>query len=865
ETEEDKRYWSKSELELFPLVQELHRVVRSYTGSEKEYKEYINSVKNSVLTAFYTPAEITKSIASSLSEAGIQAQNILDPSAGSGQFIQDFKVVFPKSNVVAYEKDLITGKILQCLYPDEKIHAAGFETVPANRNGYFDVVTSNIPFGDISVPDADFLLDKNSVRQFAARHVHNYFFLKGMDTLREGGILAFITSQGVADAPTNKPIREWLMHNANLVSAVRLPNNLFLENAGTEVGSDLIILQKNTRKTALSDNEKLFIEATQTKTGIGINKYIYNRTNLIFTDTTTGTDPYGKPAVILTHSGGITGIAGDLHKNLIRDFSERLNLNLYQQYSPAAQVIAFMQTQLEPKRQQQQQPVQAKSAEALPTLYDLFDQVETPKPTVPQIKYTGKIAKHHKPGSLVKNEQADIVVLSINENNEFIVHPLQDKDSDKEKIAQYIDVRDAYYNLYTTEQITQTKNHAGRERLNQLYDNFVSQYGTLNDKNNRVLIDMDTNRVEILAIERQDGKDFVKSDIFDKPVAFTHVTITTAEDALLASLDRYNEVRIDFISRELNISGDETLQQLEHKIFYNPLCKTNFEIAGKFLSGNIVEKIDALSDFAHKNGETAQLRKSITALQNVIPEKIPFELLEFNFGERWLPTSVYNTFATHLFKTGTEVRYYTASDEFIVKPQNYTAEIYNKYNVRTDSRNYNGVKLMQYALHNTMPNVTKTVEVNGEERKVRDTQSIQRINAKIEEIRNEFTVWLKQQPQTVKDEICDLYNRKFNCFVKATYDGTHQTMPGLSFEKFKYRSLYDSQKNAVWMLKQNGGGIIDHEVGGGKTLIMCCAAHEMKRMGIAMRPIIIGLKANIQAIAETYRDAYPDAKILYPG
>ncbi|MDR2408133.1 MAG: SAM-dependent methyltransferase, partial [Bacteroidales bacterium] len=164
ETEEDKRYWSKSELELFPLVQELHRVVRSYTGSEKEHKEYINSVKNSVLTAFYTPAEITKSIAASLSEAGIQAQNILDPSAGAGQFIQDFKTVFPQSNIVAYEKDLITGKILQCLYPDEKVHAAGFETVPANSNGYFDVVTSNIPFGDISVPDADFLLDKNSVR-----------------------------------------------------------------------------------------------------------------------------------------------------------------------------------------------------------------------------------------------------------------------------------------------------------------------------------------------------------------------------------------------------------------------------------------------------------------------------------------------------------------------------------------------------------------------------------------------------------------------------------------------------------------------------------------------------------------------------
>jgi N12 class adenine-specific DNA methylase/superfamily II DNA helicase RecQ len=377
---------------------------------------------------------------------------------------------------------------------------------------------------------------------------------------------------------------------------------------------------------------------------------------------------------------------------------------------------------------------------------------------------------------------------------------------------------------------------------------------------------MDANRAEILALERLENGNYIKSDIFNKPIAFAqNVEIATPEEALLASLDRFGEVRIDFITKELNISEDETLRQLDSKIFYNPFCKSEYEIAAKFLSGNILEKIDTLSDFARKNGETEQLKKSITALQNVIPEKIPFELLEFNFGERWLPLKVYNAFAEHLFQTETEVRYYAASDEFVVDARSYTAEIYNKYNIRTDARNYNGIKLMQYALHNTTPNITKTVEINGEERKVRDTQAIQRINAKIEEIRSEFTTWLNQQPQALKDEICDLYNRKFNSFVKANYNGVHQTMPGLTFEKFKYKSLYDSQKNAIWMLKQNGGGIIDHEVGGGKTMIMVCAAHEMKRLGLANRPMIIGLKANIQAIAETYRDAYPDAKILYPG
>ncbi|MDR1897072.1 MAG: DNA methylase, partial [Prevotellaceae bacterium] len=896
ETEADKQRWVKSELDLFPLVQELHRIIRNGTNSEQEYKKYMDSIKNSVLTAFYTPTEIVKTMAASLSGAGIHAQTILDPSAGVGQFVADFKEVFSKSVITAYEKDIITGKILQQLYHNDsvRVNVSGFETIPPNNNNRFDIVTSNIPFGDISVPDTSFHLSKEPARQLAARHIHNYFFFKGIDTLREGGILAFITSQGVADAPANKPVREWLMHNSNLVSAVRLPNNLFVENAGTEVGSDLIILQKDTKKRALSDNEKKFIATAQTKAGLGINEYIYKRENLIFTDTKTGTDMYGKPAVILTHGGGVTGIAQELQQRLTDDFSKRLNVELYQQHLPAPRAtVAQVQQPVQPQQSVQiKPPAQAKSSEPLQTLYDLFgfsseersqanqtkqkgakktlantapEPLQAPQPE----RYTGKIAEYHKSGTLVKNNRSEVGVLSMDENSDFIFNPLifnQQQGQEKAKIAHYIDVRDAYYNLYATEQITQVENQAGRERLNRLYDEFVDRYGVLNNKANRPLVDMDANRKEILAIERQEDKKFVKSDIFNKPVAFSqNVVITTPEEALLVSLDQYNEVRIDDISHQLNISKDEAVAQLEGKIFYNPLCKTNYEIAGKFLSGNIFEKIDTLTDFVHKNGENEQLTKSITALQNVIPEKIPFELLEFNFGERWIPIPVYRDFATHLFKTKVDVRYHSVSDEFVVNSQSYTAEIYEKYNVRTTSRHYNGIKLMQYALHNTTPNITKTIEVNGEEKKVRDTKAIQRVNAKIEEIRNEFTAWLNQQPQTVKGEICDLYNRKFNGFVKSTYDGTHQSMPGLSFEKFKYKSLYGSQKNAVWMLKQNGGGIIDHEVGGGKTMIMCCAAHEMKRLGLANRPMIMGLKANIQAIAETYREAYPDAKILYPG
>ena len=509
------------------------------------------------------------------------------------------------------------------------------------------------------------------------------------------------------------------------------------------------------------------------------------------------------------------------------------------------------------------------------TLPKPLKQPQPQAPVQPQV-YTGA-AGRLKPGSLAKGEQGEIGVLSVDADSRLIINPLSEthkKNSDK--IALYADLRDAYYALYDAEQQAQAEDRNGRELLNRIYDEFTRRYGALGSDANREIISLDANHAAILAIERLSlaGKNYVKSDIFYKPVAFAQsAAIATPEEALLASLDRYGEVRLDFIGKELGVGEDEVLRQLEGKIFLNPLAKeAKYETAEKFLSGNVIEKIEALSKLTQtdalfsKGWKSEQLVKSIAALRNVAPKKIPFELLEFNFGERWLPERIYTDFATFLFKTETDVHYHAASDMFSVNA-GYSPEIYSKYCVPASrsARRYNGVALMQHALHNTTPNVTKTITVHGEERRVRDTQAIQRINAKIDEIRSEFTAWLNRQPQALKDEIVDLYNRKFNSFVKASYNGAHQTMPGLSFDKFEYSSLYASQKNSIWMLLQNGGGIIDHEVGGGKTMVMSCAAHEMKRLGLANRPMIIGLKANIQAIAETYRNAYPAAKILYPG
>ncbi|MGJ1453033.1 N-6 DNA methylase, partial [Sphingobacterium spiritivorum] len=232
ENETDINHWRKTEHDLFPITQELHRLLKENSEDDKQYRRYVDSMKSSVLTAFYTPPQVIDAISETLRESGVNIQKFLEPSAGIGSFIQSFSEN-QQTKVTAYEKDLLTGKILKHLYPESTIRVSGFEEIPEKEQNSYDVVASNIPFGDTSVFDLSFSRSKDSAKVQAARSIHNYFFLKGNDMLREGGLQAFITSQGVLNSPKNEPIRRVLMENNNLVSVVRLPNNLFTEYAGT--------------------------------------------------------------------------------------------------------------------------------------------------------------------------------------------------------------------------------------------------------------------------------------------------------------------------------------------------------------------------------------------------------------------------------------------------------------------------------------------------------------------------------------------------------------------------------------------------------------------------------------------------------
>ena len=1083
----DAVHWAKSDLELFAPTVELHRLIRENSKNESEYKQLMDSLKQSVLTAFYTPSAVTEALTDVLKEHQVIPEKVLEPSAGIGVFVDSVLDNNPKADIMAFEKDLLTGKILHHLHPEQKVRIEGFEKIEKPFNDYFDLAISNIPFGDVAVFDPSYTAMKG-MRALVTRRIHNYFFVKALDTVRDGGLVAFITSQGVLNAKNNSAARFMMLYHADLVSAIRLPNNLFTENANTEVGSDLIILQKNSQKESLRGDDNLLDTVYNDENRIPTNNYFLEHPErIIHTTAKLDTDPFGKPAMIYTHEDGVEGIAEDLRKMLHEDFKKNLNLNRYlgieetkaeevkeveetekiektEKMKPSIEekqndTVVSLQKQEKPtddaelsqKSNHQQPPVQMtlfdlwgmeeenrqavhstkKKAEVTvgaaakkvsrkkasplvksvnptfevvtkpvekeekPSLTDTKEQetAQETKPILPgdepyasisweenppingfyemmmtmapedrvllrqkaelhrqeQLKALGvedtldpkfkppmepievlkvqighgqskgneakedsktqntleetnhereqqkeqerkleeqakkkedamkprpfdeKLESFHREGSMVLDSAGNIGVLKDLTKYGATFMPLDLNMEQKEKAVLYIALRDAYQKLYTYEAEEQTENKQMRESLNVYYDAFFIRFGNLNAKQNVKFILMDASGRDMLSLERVENGQFTKSDIFDHPVSFSLDEVShvdSPEEALTASLNKFGRIDLPYMTELSDMPEQELTEALKGRIYYNPLID-GYEIADRFIAGNVIEKAERIEEWLKENPDYAIVRESLEALKASIPEPIAFEDLDFNFGERWIPTGVYSAYMSHLFNTQVSIVYSDSMDEYSAKCSMKTMAITDEYMVKGYYRHYDGMSLLKHALHNTCPDMMKSIgeDEHGNDIKVRDSEGIQLANAKIDEIRNGFTEWLEEQSDSFKERLTTMYNRKFNCFVRPKYDGSHQTFPGLDLKalggKYGVKSVYPSQKDCVWMLLQNGGGICDHEVGTGKPLIMCMAAHEMKRLGMAHKPMIIGLKANVAEIAATYQTAYPHARILY--
>ena len=517
-----------------------------------------------------------------------------------------------------------------------------------------------------------------------------------------------------------------------------------------------------------------------------------------------------------------------------------------------------------------------------PSLFDFMNEAEERKPKpIAEVRkefdasprpFLSSPDSHLRDGSIVVQKGQVGFLSDLKRHPTF--NPMDLPYAQLSRLKAYIEIRECYHRLYDYEAENHAEDREDRSRLNHLYDNYVARWGYFNQKANIDIIKMDATGVEMLFLERSENGRYVKADIFDHPTAFSTTELTIATDpmeALGASLNKYGTVELNYMSSLLpDMEESDIISSLEGRIYFNPE-ENAYEVADKFISGNVIEKAERIESWLLDHPDHEEAKQSLAALRAATPTPIPFADLDFNLGERWIPAKVYGRFASEFFGTDIGVSYHSNMDEYSIICDHKNANIWHKYAVQGEFRRYDGINLLKHALHNTIPDINKSKEVTdkvtGETKtiKVRDGHAIQMANAKIEEIRQGFVDWLGRTPDTFKEQLSDRYNRLFNCFVRPNFDGTHQSFPDLDLKRLGIPDLYKSQKDAVWMLKTNGGGICDHEVGAGKTLIMCTAAYEMKRLGLANKPMIIGLKANVFDIADTFRKAYPNAKILYPG
>ena len=960
---------SKEDLKLYPQITELHQLLQQHFN-EVEYKQVIDSIKNSILTAYYTPEIIPQTLFNALKEKGIEPKSMYEPSSGAGVFISEAATVFPSlQNITAVEKDLLSGRVLTALGSSipvpVSVQVKGFENTSTDENGKYDLIVSNIPFGNFRVFDEGFkgeaLIDK----------IHNYFFAKGLDKIKDGGMMAYITTDAFLNNSSNQSAREYLFNLADFISVNVMPDNLMKDTGNTEAPSHLLIVQKNTSKKSLTSNEQLLINISELENEFGkfnINKYISQHPEIILgNEIKAGKNQYGSTTQTVWQNDDINflkenlaaiisvGINQHFNKEAfsLEAIQENINKGKLLTYLPmpenkpdnssvqmglfdtapaaninraSAYINRFDATVIDRRTarianiiKSSDKPehevfvlVTAKSASFKKYVYKLYSNTEEinfpanwMNASAIHLELNGLSNKLQEYNHQFYNEGEGIFHVAFNTKNgaleelkdlnlyykqrTLIVHdnrvgfvsylsgenykpvflPSLYEKKDVGFYQQYTAVRDEYLLLADKESNENIEYPELRNKLNESYDALVKGYGILNSSINkqRILKDEAFGFIVLASLERKDGDQYFKADILSKSLKQKQEAFHTDNpiEALAKSLNDKGFVDIEFIAAATDSTEADIVKALGNHIFINPL-NNSWETADNFLGGNVVIKLGKAVKAVEETPDNIQLKGSLQALEKVQPERIPFELLDFNLGERWIPQNYYNQFASHLFEVTTAINYFPSLDTFKVKVESSNAKTNVEYAVTTkNGKTSSGATLLEHALENTTPFYTYEIDFGDKTIRVPDNDAIQLAHQKIETIRNKFTEWLKELPDSGKKYLEELYNNTFNCYVLREYDGSHLQFPGLDRKRLGIEDLYSSQKNSAWRIIQNRGALIDHEVGLGKTLTMIVAAHEMRRLGIVNKPMILALKANVNQIKETYRKAYPNAKILSPG
>ncbi|MBN8879863.1 MAG: DNA methylase [Sphingobacteriales bacterium] len=968
-----KEEWTRqgatdSDLDQHKDILALHGLLRQHFD-DQQYKEIVASLKESVLSAFYTPAVVPAVLYQVLGEKGILPQRIYEPSAGAGIFITEAFHAFPElKEVKAVEKDLLTSRILNTLLSDSpvpaQVMAKGFEESNHNENGNYDLVVSNIPFGNYSVYDPSYP-DKS-----ISGKIHNYFFAKGLDKLAHGGLMAFVTTSAFLNTPSNEKVREYLFKRADFVSLTIMPDNLMTDTGNTQAPTHLLIVQKNTSKKEISKDEYLLIETEQRKAEDGsynINRYVAAHENHIAVgdNIKDGKDQYGKPSREYRQDGTIAGIAEKLKHNLETDFDERFNVSAFQRISFINETAAVEKKQFEylpmpPSQAQEAASLQLGLFDAMPaaTVSRALDYISegdakmvqrgtarmististTDRPSHESLvlltaqshqkgRYLYKLYANVNdialPAGWCNADQLDVELKELsNSLRQFDHQYIYSGDGDfKKMFALEKDAQVLVYGLkpfYKEGMLFQLNGKIGLlehldenldrgifsefpqqgrssfyqdyiglrnhylaldgalenpkekwEQMNRLYEHFVLSFGQLNTPQNAALIRKDAafGPTILGSLERKSNNAFIKADVLlgtleKKPQVF-HTDHPL--EALARSLNDTGKVSTGFIAAALEKDEDHVVAALQGHIYLDPVSG-GWLTADHYLSGNVIEKLKAASRAAANSPDNPYLQESLEAIRSVQPERIPFALLDFNFGERWIPADYYSRYASEVFELSTQVIYFSSMDTYKVKAERNNVKLSQEYAIRPKSgKNMYGENLMEHALENTAPLFTYEVKSGEESRRYPDSEATQLAHQKIERLRQGFNEWLQQLPVEEKLKLETLYNETFNCYRLREYDGSHQQFPGFDRKNLGIENPYRSQYNAVWRIVQNRGALIDHEVGLGKTLTMILAAQEMKRLGICQKPMILALKANVDQIRDTYQLAYPGARIIAPN
>lgn len=800
----------------------------------------LSAINRAALTSYYTPTAVAKTLNDFVELAGFKGGNMLDPSMGSGIFEGTMsKAVQQRTMIHGVELDWLTGQIARNLYPDANVLVTGYEQAGTADNAY-DVVMSNTPFGDLSVTDKTWKHDSSPVRKAAQNRIHNYFAVKMLDNTRPGGLCVIMTSNAILDTKSNQIIREHLADKAEVLGVVRLPDNTF-KGAGTSVVTDVILLRKykneadriatrgnetyttNIEKPFLSSGELQLKNPTDGKTyNVSVNGYFTKNKDMMIGDGKAGgqyrADEFGLSSTMST----------DEIAKSIRNLVEK-------------KIVADRKGKLFDTHKTEREVKQAVSE-----AYKGDGNYISSGNIVEQDGMIGVVTS-------TKNKYGDVTT-TFNE-----IPSLKGK---AERIGAMLPIRKAMKQLIDMQIQGVDNNHLeeARTELQNTYDAFVKKYGRLNDKANDFLTE-DIDGYTLRSLEKyKDSKFIGLSDIFTKNTIKPALDMTTAktpQDAISLSLAEYGEIKPSFMK---DVLGENWAEQCGDILFKTPFTEDEYETVDAYLSGDVKTKLEQARVAAK---EDATLQRNVDALEGVQPKDIPFEDISIRMGARWIPAEVYTDFMYEQFgipkyihrsnKSGVE--YLPEVDQYVVNVEK--KELGGEADAWRTSRR-SASEVFTAALQDKSLSVFDTIKEGGKETKVLNKEETELLNNKIQDLRTAFEDWIGQNPER-EEMLMRLYNDKFNRIVLRKFDGSHLNVAGLMGKE-----LRPHQKDAVWMLINNRGGIVDHIVGAGKTLVMQSAIMEMRRMGIAKKPMIIALKSTVAQIAKEFREAYPAARILAP-